>query len=623
MGGFDTGGGAANGLAGASSFSASAATSRDANLGYANPWVDLAGMDLPKSVKSLFRRVANHVVLNPLISSAVRKLSAYPVTEVIVEAAEDPGFDQNVQRWEDLLHRVLNIQSVQVELGIDYYTYGNAFASVYLPFIKVLTCASCKKITRLGSLKFGHEWNFNNFQYTMVCPGCGYSGVAQAADKPIHSAKDIRIVRWEPEYVDIDYNPVTTHARYHYTLPPDIAAKIRQKDPWYLTDMPVAFIESVRLGQRVTLLDVNLFHFRAPSPSTPSARGWGLPPILAAMKDSYHLQIMKKANEAVMLEHLLPLDIFYPTAGNGQQDPYLHVNLASWQRDVERQISLWRRDPNHKPVMSVPIGTTRIGGTGKSLMLHNEIRAASEHILVGMNVPQEFVFGGLTWTGSSVSIRMLENMFIADRAMHERFLRHFVVPIVSMFMRWSPVNLRMRTFRMADDVQAKQLLIQLRTMQEISSKTLLAEFGKDADEEQKLMNVELRQRLETQKVQLIAQVDAQAEANERQQARMAAAAQPAGPQVEQEGNQPQKVNVVELAQAYAQKLSQMDPAARQKTLQEMQARSPQLAALVRNYLAGSVAQGQQPQAVGGGAGRPVVDMRPMPEQRPPRRAGAA
>jgi hypothetical protein len=104
---------------------------------------------------------------------------------------------------------------------------------------------------------------------------------------------------------------------------------------------------------------------------------------------------------------------------------------------------------------------------------------------------------------------------------------------------------------------------------------------------------------------------------------MAAAAQPAGPQVEQEGNQPQKVNVVELAQAYAQKLSQMDPAARQKTLQEMQARSPQLAALVRNYLAGSVAQGQQPQAVGGGAGRPVVDMRPMPEQRPPRRAGAA
>lgn len=620
MGSFDFGGGP-NGLGGgASGFAHGALDARNANLRYPSPWWDLAHMDLPRSVKSLFRRVAYHVIANPLVSSAVRKLAAYPVTEVTVEANEEPGFDKHVQRWEDLLHRVLDIQKVQVELGIDYYTYGNAFASVYLPFIKLLRCARCGESHRLGKLTYGKEWTFHNFRYVLNCPSCGASGVAQAQDKYIRSYKDIRIVRWEPEFVNIDYNPVTTHARYSYQVPPDIAAKIRQKDPWYLVDMPAAFIEAVRLNRPVRLVDANLFHFKAPSPSTSSARGWGIPPILAAMKDSYHLQVMKKANEAVMLEHLLPLDIFYPTAGNGQQDPYLHVNLGQWQRDVERQIAMWRRDPNHKPVMSVPVGVNRVGGTGRALLLHQEIRAVSEHILVGMNVPQEFVFGGLTWTGSSVSIRMLENMFLADRAMHERFLRHFVVPVVAMHMRWTPVNVRMRTFRMADDVQAKQLLMQLRGMKEVSGKTLLAEFGKDSEEEQKLIEVELRQRLDAQKVEMLAQVDAQAEAAERQQARASAA------QMRQQQSQQgpagggQQVNVIELAQAYAARLAREAPAKRAAFLQQMDARTPQLASMVRAHLSSMVgAAGTEPSAPGDQGN--VVDMRPMPEQRPPRRAG--
>jgi len=608
---------------------------RNQSSRYPSPWWDIASMDLPKNIKQLFKRLAYHATTNPLISSGVRKMAAYPVTKVQVDANEEEGFDRHVQRWEDLLHRVLNIQKVQVELAIDYYTYGNAFASIYLPFLKMLQCSHCKESHRVKRLKFKKDWDFKGFRFHLTCPSCGHTGRARAFDKPIRSHKDIRIVRWEPEQVDIDFNPVTTNKRYTYKVPADVAAKIRQKDPWFIADMPQAFLEAVRLNRSVRLVDANLFHFAAPSPSTKSARGWGLPPILAAMKDSYHLQIMKKANEAVLLEHMLPLDVFFPASSSPNADPYVHTNLGQWQKDTEQQLAFWRKDPNHKPVMSLPLGHQRIGGTGKSLMLTQEIRAMSEHVLVGMNVPQEFVFGGLTWSGSSVSIRMLENMFLADRDMQHRFLQHFVIPVISMFMKWSPVKVHMKQFRMADDVQAKQLLMQLKTMGDLSAKSLLTEFDKDYDDEQRMIRHELRQKLAMQKMQVEAQADVQAEVQMRQQARAQAAAEP--PVQDDVSNR--QVNVLDLAEGWAYRLAQLDPAKREQVLASMNEKMPEMARRVRHVLAsyptpeaphqgttdedlpgvgdGMISSGQE--GSGGGA---VVDMRPMPSQRPPRRAGA-
>lgn len=82
----------------------------------------------------------------------------------------------------------------------------------------------------------------------------------------------------------------------------------------------------------------------------------------------------------------------------------------------------------------------------------------------------------------------------------------------------------------------------------------------------------------------------------------------AQPQPTQEGPpQPGSgVNVIELAEAYAKKLAGMDPAQSAAVLQRMSEQSPQLAMLVQQKLQTT----------------PSVDMKPLPEQRPPRRDGA-
>jgi hypothetical protein len=296
------------------------------------------------------------------------------------------------------------------------------------------------------------------------------------------------------------------------------------------------------------------------------------------------------------------------------------INLGDWKNKVEQEIVKWRWDPNYKPILPVPIGHQRIGGNGRALMLTQEIRAWSEHIVAGMGVPQEFAFGGLSWSGSNVSLRMLENQFMTYRQMHQHFLQYFLIPHIARFMGWSEIKVNMREFKMADDIQGKQLLLSLNQMKKVSDKTLLSEFGKDALEESKIIERELQRSLELQKTESMYSAKVQGEVQEMQAKRqqqlqaLMGAGQPVpgqGPAAPMQPNEvvqgmsapPSSVNVLELADAYARKLSNMDPAQSAAALMRIREQSPELHQVVQQKLSLLQAQG----------------IKPLPEQRPPRR----
>jgi hypothetical protein len=387
----------------------------------------------------------------------------------------------------------------------------------------------------------------------------------------------------------------------------------------------------------------NVFHFKAPTPSLDHDNaGWGYPLILPALKDSFYLQVMKKAQEAVMMEHLIPLDVLFPTSADAQANPYVMLNLADWKKRIELEIVKWRWDPNYKPILPLPIGHQRIGGDGRALMLTQEIKAWSEHIIAGMGVPQEFVFGGLSWSGSSVSLRMLENQFMTYRDMHEHFLKHFLIPSIARFMGWKEISVHMKSFKMADDIQAKQMLMSLNQLRKVSDKTLLSEFDKDSVDELKMIERELRMNLEIQKLSSLMQAEIQGEQQQvlskyqlkTQEAQMQAqmkmqaqmgmgqpgmgqpgmgqpgAAPQGGPLASApgtpEGQQTSAVNVIDLAEAWAKKLGGMAPEEQSAVLGQMQTQAPELHQLIMQKMSVQKALSQQP----------------LPEQRPPRRSDA-
>ena len=622
----------AGGFGPSSSYRFSGSTdARSANFRYPSPWWDIAHMSLPLTIKSLFRDCRYHLLANPLISSVTRKMAEYPITEVIIDSEGEDGFGRQRERWDSCLHEVLNIHRFQVEVGLDYTGFGNCLVSILFPFKKILKCRRCGYSRDIKRLKFRSEWDFRNFEHELNCPQCGTRAPALVTDEWIRSYRDIKLIRWNPSDIDIDFNPITQSSEYYYTIPTKVRTRIVEKNQRYLEETPQNLILAVKMRQPFKLKPANVFHFKAPTPSLDANDGgWGYPLLLPALKDSFYLQILKKANEAIALERLIPLDIFFPSSADNVANPYLTVNLSDWKRRVENEILMWRQDPNRKPVLPLPVGYQRIGGDGRSLLPVQEIRAWSEHIVTGMGVPQEFAFGGLSWTGSSVSLRMLENHFLNYREAHKHFLETFLIPAIARFMGWRKVSVHMKAFKMADDVQSKQLLMSLNQMRKIADKTLLAEFDKDAMDELKLIEGEMKRNLDLSKVDQLAKAQIQGEASvvmakyqaeaqqvmqDAQQKAMGgqspmgsqqvppdmsggdfpAAGQPAQP----DG---QGVDVLDLSEAYAKRIAGLPEEQQAAILQQMATQSPRLHELVMQKMTVLKAQAQ----------------RPLPEQRPPR-----
>ena len=593
---------------------------RNNSFRYPSPWWDVAQLDLPRSVKHLFQWCLYHALVNPLVSSVTRKMAAYPITEITILEEPEEGFSAHHDRWKDALFQTLDVRSFQLEVGLDFYTYGNCIVSILFPFHKYLECRACGARERIKRLKFRKDWNFRDHKYILTCPKCRAVQPAKVDDVHYPSYKGIKLIRWNPADIDIDFNPITRQPEYAYKAPQKLKTKVIRKTQSYLEDLPHALIKSLKTGRPFIIDSRNVYHFKNPTPSlAANDDGWGYPPILPALKDSFYLQILKKSQEAVMLEHLIPLDIFFPASSDANANPYSMINLSDWKSRVEKEIVKWRWDPNYKPILPVPIGHQRVGGNGRALMLTQEIRAWSEHIVAGMGVPQEFAFGGLSWSGSNVSLRMLENQFMTYRQMHQHFLQHFLIPHIARFMGWSEIKVNMREFKMADDIQGKQLLLSLNQMKKVSDKTLLAEFGKDALAESKIIEQELQRSLELQKTEQMYGAKVQGEVQEMQAKRqqqlqaLMGAGQPAPgqPPAAMQPNEvvqgmsalPNSVNVLELADAYAKKLSNMDPAQSADALRRIRAQSPELHQVVQQKMSLLQAQG----------------IKPLPEQRPPRR----
>jgi hypothetical protein len=474
----------------------------DYGLQYPSPFFDIAHTYLPATVKQMFRWCRYYFLVNPLINAVVFKMSEYPVTDILFDT-ERP---EQKARWSSFLLEQLRYRAFQVEVGLDYHTYGNALVSIFYPFLKVLECSSC------GHKEFAKDakYRFQNFKFNMACSECGHQGPAKAKDHYIKAPKGIRLLRWNPEDVEIRYNDITGEYEYYYEIPTQLKNDIIIGKKSVVETVPQLFIDALKLKKAVVFSRDNIYHFKRPTLAGKD-RGWGTPMILPVLKDTFYLQILRKAQEAIALEHIVPLRIIFPQAGSATSDPYTTVNLQDWRDQVSGEIRRWRADNNYIPIMPLPLGHQSIGGDGRALLLSQEIRVWSEHIVAGMGIPVELVFGGLSYSGSNVSLRMLENTFLGYLQDHLSMLK-WVISRTSSYLGWSPVRARFKPFKMADDLQRKAYLFQLNQAGKLSDESLMGDADYDSAKEDEIMEREGARRAGSMKKQRLLQAEIEGEA---------------------------------------------------------------------------------------------------------------
>jgi hypothetical protein len=596
---------------------------------FSNPFFDQASTYTPPSIKSLFGFCRFYYLTHGIINAVITKASEYPVTDLIIQHP-DSG---TREKWEDLLLSSLNYMVHQYEINLDYFVYGNAFISASFPFRKKLTCAGCR--AQHDALAVRPNWRYINFKFWLACPKCGQTDFATSHDDYYPKYSEIGLTRWSPENVHIFYNEATGRKDYGLDISPDFRSQVMMGRKDLIATTPEIFLEAVKTRRQLVFDKSEVFHMSRPGLSNMS-RGWGIPLMMPVLKDAFYLQVMRKAQESVLLTHLVPQIFLFPQPATSGADPFTTIELSNWRDHIRRELARQRMDPSYYGILPFPIGHQVIGENGKSLLLMPEIQQASEVMVAGMGFPVDLVFGHGTYSGSSISMRMLENFFLSNVRQHKRLLA-WVMRRIGSYLNWPLPEGSFKTFRMADDMQRQAMMLQMNQMGKISDQTLLSFTDLKVEDESQLMIGEAKIKAEAMRQKSLLEATTQGEAQlvmAKYQARAQAAAtqsqaremaQPRTPfdELQQSGSRAAGWSLDAVSAALAEKIKTLPPEQQQAYIKQLQSQVPE----ATEMLAGQGIQVPDMQipslAQAPGEAGPVqgVDGRPMPEKLPPRRAG--
>lgn len=155
--------------------------------------------------------------------------------------------------------------------------------------------------------------------------------------------------------------------------------------------------------------------------------------------------------------------------------------------------------PNYIALVPMPLGTQSFGGDGKILMVTPEIKATEDDIVAGMGVIPELIRGGASWSGSNVSLRIIENTFLNHRT-DMQSITDFIIDKVANNFDKRKISVKMSDFKMADDLQKKQMIVSAATGSPaetmISSDTAIKELGFDPNTEYENNQARLKKMIE-------------------------------------------------------------------------------------------------------------------------------
>ncbi len=470
---------------------------------FINKIINLDTATLTNNIKDIFHFSEFLYAVNGTIASGIEKLVEYALTEIMIET-NDPKLEQT---YREILIDKMEITKRMFKLGFDYFVYGNAFASVVTPYERKFIGKRTGKEYKLQITNRGPNWSFEGNELWIR-----EDNISEPLEIKDISLKNtnFRLQIWNPHDIEINYNEYADQAEYYVAINKNFISRVK-KDPFLLETTPEPILTAIMKGSRsVKLNKSNVIIFQRASPSG-LFKGWGLPWLIHTFLDAHHYLLLQKTQDTILRERMIPYRFVFPPTELLTEGSPMAFDIRQWRQKVTEALTAWKLNPNNVQIFPVPLQVGTLSGEGKTLNMFGELDFANTQIIQSLQVPQEFIKGGLTWSGSSVSLRMLENHFLNYRERLEELLEK-IVQKISLILNIPKVKVKLRPFKMADDLQRKQMMLNLAQMSAISMRTLLKEFELDYDKEIEQIKQEAKNNSEIQKEQMIAQAKAQIEA---------------------------------------------------------------------------------------------------------------
>jgi len=437
---------------------------------YNNQFFDYLSEQLPREQKEMLKWCELVYYNTPALVNGIKKLISYPLTTLKYTTESD----QIRKETKKLLTESLDIESHLIQVGLDYYIYGNAFRSISYPFARFLECGSCGATINIKNA----DYTLKKGKFVLKCPSCHKSSIGKIDDKFTFDPDNIHLIAWDPKQIDLLANPVTGATNYYYSLPPTLKQGLMKGEKVMSATLPEVFLNAFAQNKQVQFND-NFYHLKTPSVAG-YASGWGVSPLTPALKLYLYNGILRKSVEALGMEHITPQRILYPQGTSS--DPTVASSMGQWKEQVQKALEMWRRDPNYVMLAPYPTGVVNIGGQGRAFMPTAEIKQTEQDMLLALDIPVEFVYGGLKLDTGSVALRVLENQLKPYVSQMTRYINWIVKNINAKFNK-NFCHVEFGDFTLADDMMKRQLLLSI-AGSGASMSTVQESLGLDPQDEQ-------------------------------------------------------------------------------------------------------------------------------------------
>jgi len=453
---------------------------------YANPHHTIAMRDIPTNIKQVMRLCRFYFNQDSMLGALTEKMSEYPITAMLIEPHRADKLDTGMrERWEYLVNVVMNLRQVMININVDKFLYGNSFHYMYYPFVRYCVdkdTGARKPIASLDIRRVMPHDAPNGFTFDVEAydADARTTKVYSIVDVKSEARSGFKLIRWSPLRMTLKYNPTSGAREWQWTPPSRMKDGFLNCDRTIVDSTEMAILEAIYKDRRIKVNESRLWV--AQSADQPDLwEGWGVPPLFRVLEDVYYYKLLRRANEALAQEHITPVRFLSPR-GTGDVSPQRSINLSDWQAKLKRELQRFKADPNHVVVSPIPVEVEQMGGNARVMMVASEMEGAARTVAAGVGCPVELIWGGLNWSGASVSLRVLENHFINMREDCERLLG-FLAPKLASYFRLVPVKLSLAEFRMADDVQHQANAINLMIQGFLSRESVIGEMNYDPQRE--------------------------------------------------------------------------------------------------------------------------------------------
>ena len=410
-------------------------------------------------------------------SQAINKVISYFLVDIDVTGVRGHSVKK---KYKDYLKEDLNIMKVSYDIGKDIFIYGNSFLSFHVPFNRTLHCPNCKAAFPIQKI----EYDFSIAgSFKGRCPSCKKNVTYKRRDTKKREEK-LQIIRWNPRDIHIEYNQITEDCQYYYTPNGDVLGGIKQGDKIYMENTPWKIIQSVLKNKRIKFDKGRLKHMKYDGISSLKGKlkGWGIPPFFAAFDQVVMLNLLKRYNEAILLDFLIPFRFLSPSKGGPESDPLLDIDAGQFMRSVEGMIASQRTDPTQIHSIPYPVTYQAIGGEATSLAPVELLKFTLETLFNTLGIPQEFFVSNLQTQGPPIGLRIFERQHGVFFNQLEDFLV-WVSDELSEKKMWEDVKLKYIRTSVFEDEKTKEVKLQMLASNKVSNRTALSPFGIDYEDE--------------------------------------------------------------------------------------------------------------------------------------------